>query len=131
MNTAKVMNIVTKDVCKHLGISEEDIFWLQVERAGEFLEEWIGAEYTSHIALMKQTPEFWAWWRQTWSNRDKTMLAKVGRLSTIELQRKGMAWEFYEKFHSVNALVLKPNSVVMEGYHRMLKSITQRPAIAH
>lgn len=127
MNTPKVINILTADVCRCLGISQEDIFWLQVENGGRFLAGWIGEEHPDHIAIMKQTPEFWAWWRQLWANRDRTMLAAIGKLTALELKQEGKAWEYYRQFHGMSIKCMTPNSVVMEGYHRMLKGITQKP----
>jgi hypothetical protein len=115
-NINQQIEMATERACGLLRLSREEVFWLQIEAADMWLKAWIGP-YPEDVAVMKETPEFWLWWRQQWAAVDREIVSRVTKLTAAEMVRRGQALERYAMMHE-KARSYRPNSVVMESFHR-------------
>ncbi|WP_420581971.1 hypothetical protein [Reichenbachiella sp.] len=102
-----------QQICESLGIDQDQLFWLKLKHGCEFLQVWIGEEFAHDIKLMEKLPEYWAWWQQIWYNEDKRYLSK------FKYHQLGS----YINHHAPERIAYRPNSVVSESYHRLIKSL--------
>lgn len=58
-------------IADHLGISQEDLFWIRIDVGIAYLNYRYGRDYTMAIARI---PAFWQWMLHIWSATDKTYL---------------------------------------------------------
>lgn len=100
-------------ICGKVGINSDTLFWMKLEYGCAFLKEWIGHEFKTDIKMMEAVPEFWAWWQQVWYNADKRYLSQFFNYTMGS----------YKYAHDPKTLAYKPNSVVFECYHRLIKLI--------
>jgi hypothetical protein len=107
------------EVCTILGIEQERLFWLRMESGCVFLEHWIGTELIEERKLMEQLPDFWTWWMQVWHTIDLRFANRFkGRNAEMKV---------YEAIHNPKTLAYRPNRVIMEGYHRLIKKQVNQP----
>lgn len=110
----------TVQVADLLRIDQEEIFWMQVEYADEFLHSWCKDETV--VQLMKDTREFWGWWKQVWHNNDKMLLHLFGNAISEDclhdMVQSGHALTYYRSWHQPRTLELRPNDVVIRAAMR-------------
>ncbi|WP_199118699.1 hypothetical protein [Pedobacter sp. ASV28] len=110
----KDFNQHIKKMALHLSISEEYINNLFLDTAGEFLKDYSGSANAAQI--WKATPEFWTWWQQIWTNRDKMILRRYPQRIGASNRK-----ELYHIWHSPKYMHIKPNSRVYDGFIRTMK----------
>lgn len=102
-----------------LGISPEDIFWLQVDYADAFLRRYMSGQ-SEEIELMKNTPEFWRWWRQVWFQND-LKLCNISKMELLRVRQSGEGLDYYKQWHHPQTMDLAPNQVVIRSFMRVRK----------
>lgn len=123
---AKDIAVMDELVCRALDMRIESLCWLKYEYGCAFLEHWIGDDRQG-IAAMERLAEYWAWWKQAWMVRDKQYLSRYH--VPVTYRGGALPWAAqmqaeYRAFHSPRDLAARPNSVVMAGYHRMIKELS-------
>lgn len=112
MNTKKECEALKLEVSKHLGLSMEDIFWLQIDQGLEFLNNRLLFPVDKTPALVERiigSEDFWVWWRQIWANTDREFLSNYSKLMLLEFNRAGTALKIYRAWHSPNDIQQWPN----------------------
>jgi hypothetical protein len=88
------------------GLTDESLFWLQVDYANTYLRDVMGCDEWS-IRIICESRTFWAWWLNQWERRDEE----------IELNKENsyMANEsIYKGIHHPASLNIFPHRIVME-----------------
>jgi hypothetical protein len=71
---------VARRVLGLLGESEEWLFWAKVDTG----RAWLTDHYGTHslYETVRDSPLFWAWWRNAWANRDRALHERTEELNT-------------------------------------------------
>ncbi len=92
MNTKAEIDRLTDEVCERLDLTLLEVMEVQVDLANDYLKRMAEAGFLADkedAALMVMVPEFWAWWRQRWANRDRNLLDGLSKLAILEWHRSG------------------------------------------
>jgi hypothetical protein len=137
----KVIEVIERDVCKFFNIDEESLFMLKVEHGVEYLGRRFSLD-PDMAEKLKAHPHFWAWWTELWAERDKQLLSKCERATSLffgpqiiytfpvgkeiklangdsftqtETRRipMGETWDFYKKYHGPERVKFYPNYVLI------------------
>lgn len=128
----RMIDVITSDTIKFFRLDPEELMFLKIDSAQEYLKERFGQEPQIIEALFKHEA-FWLWWRELWAQRDKELtsrctfhsygihysypIAKYVTLpngdgyqpSETQLIEYSDAWLFYERVHSWKRLKVYPN----------------------
>jgi hypothetical protein len=119
MDILKDVQATRQKICEVTGLSQEELFEMQVNEAVDFLWDWIGKEDEASIQVMISTPLFWVWWLQDWNNHDKRFLANLNPDLDITFLKPVIIHEYRFTLRTRN--IAEPNSVVLESFHKMIK----------
>ncbi|SHJ75247.1 hypothetical protein SAMN02745146_0072 [Hymenobacter daecheongensis DSM 21074] len=123
MNTRLEIELLTLEVCERLHLTLAQVMEVQVDLASDYLKAlcrggWLaGPEEAQLLAML---PEFWAWWRQRWANRDRNMLAGLNPLAVLEWQQQGRPMQalYFElcRHLAYAGGAAYPNDVIMAAF---------------
>lgn len=122
MYNAKLFDNTIAEMSQRIGIDTDEMYDMVIDNARDWLMDWTGDEESTKA--WESTPEFWAWWRAIWMDTDLLYLGDPGMLEYIKEQGDGLI--NYRMWHSPSRIRARPNSVVYESFHKLVKSITQK-----
>jgi len=100
-----IQQLTRQRVMQLLDWSELQYGEFQMQQAEAYIQFMIGDDARGANEL-KQTPSFWAWWRNHWHRRDAQFVNDIENLSQQET-----IW-FYEITHNAKTIEYTPHSVV-------------------
>lgn len=112
MNTKKECEALKQEISEHLGLSMEDLFWLQIDLGLEFLNNRLLYPANKTPDLVEgvlRSEDFWIWWRQIWANTDREFLANYTKLMLLEFNRSETGLKIYRAWHSPKDIQQWPN----------------------
>lgn len=101
-----IQKVTREKVMKLLGWDELQYGKFQMQQAEAYLDYHIGADVWG-VQQIKETPGFWAWWRNHWHKRDMQFAEEAKSFSPAERVL------FYEITHDAEAMDYTPHSVIM------------------
>jgi len=104
---ASIQQITRSGVLLALGWDDQQYGDFLMQQADAYLQYHIGADVEG-VQQIKQTRQFWAWWRNHWHRRDVLFLTEIKHLAPAE---KGL---FYQITHDAEAIEFTPHHLVME-----------------
>jgi hypothetical protein len=120
MYNGKLFDQKIDEMAGHLGIDPVDMYDLVIDNARAWLLAWTGGNEDT-ARLWEATPEFWAWWRSLWLDTDLMHLDRMSKLDLLEIRRHGDGMAQYRRWHDPGLIEARPNSVIYESFHRLVK----------